>query len=122
MDYTLEDIKEISKCSCGALLVDFNDGRSYNMKPKTFRQYFGVKRVPRAQNASHPFGCCDYCVNGYGVEICACGSGEPYQKCKGGFDVCGKPMQVIGGRTKVVGGLFAEAGMVRESESREDEI
>jgi hypothetical protein len=31
-------------------------------------------------------------------------------------------MQVIGGRTKVVGGLFAQAGMVRDTECTEDEL
>lgn len=101
MEYSIEDVKEICKCSCGALTVDMHDGKSYHMKPATFRSYFGVDRVPTAVNAKSPYGCCDYCVNHYGVELCACGSGKSVKLCKEnimhkGKKICGHPFEKIG--------------------------
>lgn len=82
---------EISKCECGAVTVTIN-GKNYSMLPETYREKFGVNRVPRVK--SRMFAC-DYCINHWGLELCACGSGERYDKCKEGYPECGKPMQSI---------------------------
>lgn len=38
---------------------------------------------------------CNYCVNHWGVDLCACGSGKKVNKCKEGLRECGTPMQDI---------------------------
>ena len=83
---------------CGAVEVLGENGESYFMQPKTYRQLFGGGRLPRAKRFYHS---CDHCVNHWGVDLCACGSGEPPEKCQEGFPECGEPMQVYGGRTQV---------------------
>jgi hypothetical protein len=92
----------ICKCEgCGAITVDIG-GNQYSMTPETYRKKFDVVRVPRIKQR---VGSCDWCVNHYGLELCACGSGKRYKKCREGYSVCGKPMQDIEtGRTKTRGG------------------
>jgi hypothetical protein len=90
-----DKITDATKCQCGAVTVTI-DGKSYSMRPATFRKIFG-KRPPRKVQ----WWSCDHCANRYGVDICARGSGKPYDKCDGGFKSCGMPMQVIGKYTKV---------------------
>lgn len=51
---------------------------------------FPERSVPRKT-----FFNCDYCVNHWGTDICACGSGEKYQVCVNDFDECGRPMQEL---------------------------
>jgi len=82
---------DIYKCKCGAVTATI-DGKQYSMLPATYREKFNVERVPRAE-----FKCysCNYCVNHWGLELCACGSGKKYNKCKEGFKECGTPMQSI---------------------------
>jgi hypothetical protein len=82
---------EISKCSCGAVTIEIK-GKSYSMLPATYREKFGVSRVPRVGTKYYS---CNYCVNHWGLELCGCGSGKKYNKCKEGFKECGIPMQSI---------------------------
>jgi hypothetical protein len=52
-------------------------------------RYAGVV-VPRKTDWVH----CDACVNGYGFDMCGCGSGERFDKCRGGTEYCGAPMAI----------------------------
>ena len=36
---------------------------------------------------------CNHCVNNWGLDLCACGSGETPEECDGEFEECGRPMQ-----------------------------
>ena len=92
--YTLEieECEIVGKCECGAVTVEI-EGENYSMKPKDFRRIFGVDRVPRVANKWYS---CNYCVNNWGIDLCACGSGNHYKKCREGYKECGKPMQKIG--------------------------
>lgn len=73
------------KCQCGAVSVeDERAGWSNSMKYATFKKEFpGVKLVRKQRYYS-----CNHCVNGYGIDICGCGSGEPVGKCRNGFREC----------------------------------
>jgi hypothetical protein len=88
-----DSIEHLAKCRCGAITVTI-DGKEYSMKPATFRKTFHhMGRIPRAEVT---YGSCNHCVNHWGTDLCACGSGKAPNKCGEGLRVCGKPMQVIG--------------------------
>lgn len=89
-------IKKVTRCDCGALTVEV-DNENYSMRPVTFRKIFGKEPTRKKPQ----WWSCNHCVNHWGVDLCACGSGEPYDKCREGFDCCGQPMQVIGEYTHV---------------------
>ncbi|MBQ1736106.1 MAG: hypothetical protein II038_14760 [Lachnospiraceae bacterium] len=92
---------EYVRCNCGAITVYDEDGNSYSCDEKKIRQYIpnlDLRRHKKLQDC----WCCDHCVNHYGLDLCACGSGEPYQTCDGGTEYCGTPMQVFGRYTRVI--------------------
>lgn len=91
-----DDVTVVGRCGCGAVEVESNGQSGYFILACNFRRLFSVDRVPRAP--IH-FGCCDHCVNHYGLDLCACGSGEAPEKCKEGHKCCGQPSQVLEGRT-----------------------
>jgi hypothetical protein len=93
---SLKSIEGIAKCQCGAITVTIG-GKDYSMKPATFKKTFDTTTIPKIETTYYA---CNHCVNHWGTDICACGSGRPYDKCaKMGHKICGRPMQVIGGRT-----------------------
>ncbi len=79
----------VRKCQCGAVTVEI-DGEYYSMPLKLFRQKFPNVRVPSKKLYN-----CDYCVNHWGVDLCGCGSGEKFGKCKNGYPECSRPAQDI---------------------------
>ena len=42
----------------------------------------------------------NHCVNHYGLDLCACGSGESPEECTAGFDECGNPYETLGESVK----------------------
>lgn len=89
-----------SHCSCGAITLfpdDPSDMPVSFMPTKSIRSRFvrglNLRKLRRLQTTCY----CDHCVNHYGLELCACGSGEYYWECEEGLDECGKPMQELGG-------------------------
>ena len=101
----IENIESIQKCSCGAYTITIRDV-NYSMKPVTLRQVFRVTKVPRfSKKIRLPDSyCCDWCVNHWGVDLCACGSGKPIDTCNNNTIVCGNPSQVIGSHNHVSAG------------------
>lgn len=97
----LEYIKGYSRCECGAITLFVLDGKRYSCKASNLRKYVPNIDLRRIRKYHKTYSC-DHCVNNYGMDICACGSGEDYHKCHGGFDECGKPMQVFGGYDRVI--------------------
>ena len=94
-----EEIEYKAKCSCGAVSVTI-EGKQYSMRPSTYQKIFQQSPPKRIQWCN-----CDHCVNHWGVDLCACGSGESFNKCHEGFEgFCGNPMQVIGSHTHVCAG------------------
>lgn len=98
---TSEYFSEYTTCECGAITLFSRDGRSYSCLRKNLKRFIlaidlrKIKRLHKTVN-------CNHCVNHYGLDLCACGSGELYEKCDNGFDECGKPMQVIGEYDRVI--------------------
>lgn len=89
-----DEIEYIGQCECGAITVTIG-GENYSMTPEYFEERYGF-------TITNNIWCnCDSCVNKWSVEMCACGSGEPYNECEGGFEMCGTPMQIIRERTHV---------------------
>lgn len=90
-----------SKCGCGALTVFLEDGDGYSVSEKLrdmFLPGLDLRKVKKYQKSY----ACDHCVNHYGLDLCACGSGLSPDECDGGLPECGKPTQVLGERTHVV--------------------
>jgi len=86
-----------TECVCGAITLEGEDGLSYSCARKNLKRFLpslDLRKVKRAYK--HKTCCCDHCVNHYGLDLCACGSGEPYEKCDAGLEVCGQPMQKVG--------------------------
>lgn len=104
MDSQMEnaDFREYGMCQCGAITLFAHDGRSYSCIKKNLRRFLPNIDLRRIKRISHKTYNCGHCVNHYGLDICACGSGEPYEKCDCGYEVCGKPMQKLGEYDRVV--------------------
>ena len=96
-------MSEISyfKCSCGAVTVEV-DGSTYSVKRSRLKEFFPDLDLRKCRKYSDVF-CCDHCVNHYGLDLCGCGSGEPFGKCDNGLPECLMPMQAVGLYTAVRG-------------------
>ena len=75
---------EAVRCSCGAVTVEFADGTTNSMFRSTFRRLFPGVRTARGRC----YGNCDHCVNHWGIDLCACGSGAAVGKCDNSFRCC----------------------------------
>ena len=94
-------LTDYSRCSCGAITVFTTSGNSYSCdetRRNEFLPNLDLRRLHKLQDSY----CCDHCVNRWGLDLCACGSGERYDECPNGLPECGKPAQVLFGRTHVV--------------------
>jgi rRNA maturation protein Nop10 len=98
-------ITSISYCqNCRAYTLDDIFGDGYSCLGKNLPKHFPLvdwglfRRFRRSLVANTWAWGCNHCQNGYGLDICACGSREPPDKCRGGHENCGQPMQIWGGR------------------------
>jgi len=82
------DFTELNICECGAITVII-EGKQYSMTSETFEKRYGI------EIGLSLYYNCNHCVNHWGIDICACGSGEKPNECDEEFDVCGLPMQDI---------------------------
>ena len=83
---------------CGALTVICDNGGEYSVSNKNRRKYLPGLDL-RTITRYNPVVCCNHCVNHFGMDLCACGSGMAPDKCDNHLDCCGKPSQVLEGRT-----------------------
>lgn len=83
------------KCQCGALTVSI-DGKEYSVGADQREQFLPGLDLRKLHRFHKDTYACNHCVNHSGLDLCACGSGEPYQKCQNGFAECGTPAQVLG--------------------------
>jgi len=92
------NITWIALCSCGAVTVTI-DGNDYSMPKEMFEEKYGhldnSNELPDQVKDIQEFCNCNHCVNGWGIDLCACGSGKKIDECKEGYDCCGQPSQVI---------------------------
>lgn len=75
-------IEYVTKCTCGAITVIFDNQAVNSMPEETFKDHF--PEAPVNQNTYN----CDYCVNKWGIDLCGCGSGEKVGECKNDYDEC----------------------------------
>lgn len=85
----------LSRCECGGITI-FYGNKSFSCKETNFPRFFPNFDLEGVEEIKTSY-ICDHCTNHYGLDLCACGSGEPYESCSNGFDVCGKPMQSVKG-------------------------
>jgi hypothetical protein len=103
-DFRLNKMIEATRCQCGAISVeDTEAGVTNHMKRTTFRKLFPGMLTKRGKE----WYSCDHCVNQWGIDICACGSGMDPKKCDGGFRECGRPYETMG--VRVLSGVAAIA-------------
>ena len=96
------EITYLALCSCGAYSfnIDNNKKDSYSIHkdnlillPRELAldiQYYDKKEIQTYHG-------CNHCDNNWGLDLCACGNGEPFNRCEEGYDECGLPMQNIEG-------------------------
>ena len=84
-------IESVFKCACGAVTVTIN-GSNYSMAEERFVKEFDA---PEMLAEAHTVCNCDHCCNRWGIDLCACGSGEGIEECDDGLECCGQPSQVI---------------------------
>lgn len=82
------DFTYVAVCSCGALTVTINN-KNYSMSAETFKERYGFE----IHNII--YSNCDHCVNYWGIDLCACGSGAPFEVCDEAHKMCRTPMQDI---------------------------
>ena len=88
-----------TKCQCGAITVS-DDNFDNSMTEAVF-----LDEYPDLQLEENIFCNCNHCVNHWGVDLCACGSGEPVGECSGELAECkaGLAAQTRGERKKSFG-------------------
>lgn len=91
------NITWIALCNCGAVTITIDGKDDYSMSKEMFEEKFNtldetLKELPD-QEEIQEFCNCNYCVNGWGLDLCACGSGEKMSECEEGHDCCGQPSQ-----------------------------
>ena len=72
-------LKGYSKCDCGAITI-YTDKMSYSCYQKNLKKFFPGIDLRKLVRYPQSF-CCDHCVNHYGLDLCGCGSGNPFGKC-----------------------------------------
>lgn len=90
-----------AKCTCGAITI-FTDIGDYSCQQKNLKKFFpdiDLRKLARYEE----FYSCNHCVNHYGLDLCGCGSGEEFGKCKNDLEECSKPMQKLGEYTFILG-------------------
>jgi len=86
-------IDNLGICECGAVTISFTDGTSASMPTSEFESKLGCELTIDMINSDMFSGRwfqCNHCVNGWGIDLCKCGSGEKAEEC------CGNPSQWIG--------------------------
>ena len=87
-------IECVGKCECGAVTATIN-GQDYSMPVSEFEGLYGALEDFSEVMLPQTWGSCNYCVNHWGTDLCACGSGEKADECDCEFDCNGIPMQDI---------------------------
>jgi len=59
------------------------DNTQVSMPEDQFQKHF-----PNVDLEKDKYGCCDYCVNHWGIDLCGCGSGQKVGECDGDFYEC----------------------------------
>lgn len=91
------------RCKCGAITFVADDNREFSCLEKNLDKFIPEEELPKycadgkPENLVHYTDvlACNHCVNHYGLDLCACGSGESPEECGCDDKVCGHPMQSL---------------------------
>lgn len=86
---------DYSTCQCGAITLNTEDGTAYSVQRKHLKKYVPGIDLRRIHKLKQEFYACNWCANHYGLDLCGCGSGEPFGKCDNGLKECDRPMQKL---------------------------
>lgn len=89
-------IVHIGLCVCGALTFEIEHGIGYSVKRENAPRFFPELPERFWQTLDCFVGeyCnCNHCVNHWGLDLCACGSGESPEMCQNGYPECGIPSE-----------------------------
>lgn len=96
--YSEYGIEDVNVCDCGAFTFgNFNGNVSVQPEnahkhlPLIPQEYFDILADKLVSNYRN----CNHCANHWGLDLCACGSGEPYDKCSANNYSCGSPSQNV---------------------------
>lgn len=91
-------ITEAIECQCGAYTLESekSDGSTgrVSMTAETLEATIGKDAIAEVLWGNQYFSC-NHCINNWGVDLCACGSGETPEECDNGLEMCGTPMQTL---------------------------
>lgn len=102
-------IEHMAICSCGAVTLTLQEDEAMLSVMQSFNGNRKDKEIclPReladevlpTKDLIFDSQCyaCNHCGNGWGVDLCACGSGEKFWECEEGHDICGQPAQFMPG-------------------------
>ena len=117
------------RCACGAISFITDDNRDFSCLESRLDKYLPREELDalceggsfdELEELPRTFSC-NHCINHYGIDLCACGSGEEPDKCENGFDCCGRPMQSLKLGYTAVSANDA-IGFPREFEIDEDKL
>jgi len=87
-------IDQLSVCECGAVSIYIN-GETFSCSKEYFESHFEISNGSFRSHKINHFCNCNHCVNHWGLDLCACGSGEKTEECSNDFSCCGSPSQSI---------------------------
>lgn len=96
--YARYGINHIAICVCGAVTFEREQDVSWSANlenapcffPELPSEFFDVMHRFVGEYSN-----CNHCVNHWGLDLCACGSGEDPETCEGGFPECGLCSQYV---------------------------
>lgn len=90
--YQRYGITHVAKCICGALTFEREHGIGYSVERDNAPEYFpelSEEFFERIDKQIAEYCHCNHCVNHWGLDLCACGSGEKTCECTEELSECG---------------------------------
>lgn len=95
----MKAITEYKTCQCGAISLYFEDNESSHCKLKNIG-LLGISLIGVTKLQGEYYAC-DHCVNGYGLDVCECGSGKTVDEC------CKRGVRETFGESPRFGGMWS---------------
>ncbi len=96
--YSRYRINHIAICICGAVTFEREHDTSWSVSLENAPGFFPelpIEFFDILDRYVGEYSSCNHCVNHWGLDLCACGSGEDPEECEGGFAECGSCSQYV---------------------------